>query len=263
MPVVTSHPAGTPSWVDLGAPDVDVAARFYSSLFGWSIEEGPPEAGGYRMCMLNGLPVAGLGPQMNSDVPPYWSTYVTVDDADKTTEVAKEAGGQVIVAPMDVFTAGRMAIYLDTVGAPVSVWQPGDHTGARLVNEPGTFCWNELMTREPGSAKDFYSRVFGWEPREESMPGGTYTIFYLGDRGVAGLMAMEGDAWPAEIPSNWLVYFAVDDCDASAARIVELGGEMKMPPMDIPTVGRFAVTTDPGGATLAIIKMTPQEGSSS
>jgi predicted enzyme related to lactoylglutathione lyase len=263
MPEVTSHPAGNPSWVDLGAPDVDAAALFYGALFGWDIQEGPPEAGGYRMCLLNGRPVAGLGPQMNQDVPPYWSTYITVDDADKTAALVAEAGGHVVVDPMDVMTFGRMAVFMDSVGAALSIWQPGEHIGAGIVGEPGSFCWNELMTRDPDTAKEFYNKVFGWEARDQEMPGGSYTMFFNGgDQGIAGLFKMEGDAWPAEMPSSWMVYFAVDDCDASAAKITELGGEIKMAPMDIPTVGRFAVATDPGGAAFEIIKLLPQGGSS-
>src|SRR5262245_5789291 len=112
MTVVTKYPAGTPSWVDLGTPDPDAGSQFYSGLFGWQIEEGPPEAGGYRMCMLNGQPVAGLGPQMNPDAPAAWTTYVSVDDADKSAALAREAGGQVLMEPFDVLTVGRMAIIL-------------------------------------------------------------------------------------------------------------------------------------------------------
>jgi uncharacterized protein len=82
---VTSYAPGTPSWVDLGTPDGAAGAAFYSGLFGWEINEGPPEAGGYRMCMFNGHAVAGMGPQMNPDMPPFWTTYVSVADADETT----------------------------------------------------------------------------------------------------------------------------------------------------------------------------------
>ena len=79
-----SYAPGTPCWIDLGIPDPDGAAAFYGALFGWACEEGPPEAGGYRMCMLRGHAVAGLGPQMNPDLPPFWSTYIAVADADAT-----------------------------------------------------------------------------------------------------------------------------------------------------------------------------------
>ena len=71
---------GVPSWVDLGSPDLAKSKEFYGGLFGWDTPEGPPEAGGYSVCTLNGKTVAGLGPQMNPDFPPAWMTYINVDD---------------------------------------------------------------------------------------------------------------------------------------------------------------------------------------
>jgi hypothetical protein len=253
MPIMTSYPAGTPSWVDLGAPDPEAAAAFYGELFGWDIQEGPPEAGGYRMCMLEGQPVAGLGPQMSPDQPTFWSTYVSVDDADKTAALVSEAGGQRLVAPMDVMNFGRMAVFLDAEGAAISIWQPRDMKGAGLVNEPGAFCWNDLGTRDPATAKAFYQRVFGWEAKPEPMGASPYEIFNLGDRGVAGLVVLDESA-PPDVPPHWNVVFAVEDCDASAAKISELGGSIIVAPADIP-VGRFAVATDVGGASFGIIKL--------
>src|SRR4051794_11976360 len=72
---ISSYPQGTPSWVDLGSPDLDATVAFYGGLFGWTSEEGPPEAGGYRMCLLDGVPVAGIGPLMSPEQPPMWTTY--------------------------------------------------------------------------------------------------------------------------------------------------------------------------------------------
>ncbi len=254
---VTSYAPGTPSWVDLGTPDPQAAAAFYSALFGWEISEGPPEAGGYRMCMLRGLPVAGLGPQMNAEMPPFWTTYVSVADADETTAAAAAAGGQVIVPPMDVLDVGRMAIFADTVGAVISVWQPRAHIGAGIVNEPGSICWNELATRDPGAAISFYDAVFGWVAHGTDMGDFVYTEFQVHDRPVAGMMPM-GPQFPAEVPSHWAVYFAVADADASVARVTELGGSVHVPPMDIPMVGRFALCQDPQGAMFHVLALAPE-----
>ena len=113
MAEMTKYEPGTPSWVDLGTPDPAEASRFYSDLFDWTIEEGPPEFGGYRMCLLDGKPVAGLGPQTNTDMPPYWTTYVTVADTDEIAAAITEDGGTIIVAPLDVMDAGRMAVASD------------------------------------------------------------------------------------------------------------------------------------------------------
>ncbi len=255
---VTSYAPGTPSWVDLGTPDAAGSAAFYSGLFGWEITEGPPEDGGYRMCMLNGHAVAGMGPQMNADMPPYWTTYVTVTDADETTAAAEANGGQVLVPPMDVMDVGRMAIYMDPTGAAISAWQARSHIGAGLVNEPGTLCWNELATRDTDAAEAFYTSVFGWGTDVTDMGDFSYTSFTVNGNMVAGMMPM-GDMYPPEVPSHWAVYFAVADCDASAAQVTELGGEVRSPPTDIPGVGRFAVCQDPQGAMFALMTMAPSE----
>lgn len=245
---------GTPSWVDLGTPDPGAAAAFYAALFGWDIEEGPPEAGGYRMCMLRGRPVAGLGPQQSEGMPPWWTTYISVSSADETAAAISENGGHVLVAPMDVMDVGRMAVASDPAGAMFSIWQPKSHHGAGIVNEPGTFCWNELTTRQPVSEVAFYTAVFGWEAVQSGGPM-PYVEFHLHDTSVAGMMEMSDGSFPPEMPDSWSVYFAVADCDAAAAKVAELGGSVIMDPTDIPP-GRFAVCSDPQGATFQIMAFT-------
>ena len=256
MPEVTKYPAGTPSWVDLGSPDPDAAASFYGDLFGWKVVQVEPveETGGYRMCHLRDNIVAGLGPLMGEGQPPSWTTYVSVDDADKTAARVSEAGGQVLVEPMDVMAAGRMAVFMDPTGAVFSIWQPGETIGAQLVNEPGTLCWNELATRDAETAKNFYSHVFDWTWQPMAVDGPEYWMFEVGGRVSGGLMPMVGDMWPADLPSHWMTYFAVDDADASAAKVTELGGNVSVPPTDIPP-GRFAVVSDPHGAVFSILKL--------
>lgn len=252
---IESYEPGTPCWVDLGSPDPAAAADFYSGLFGWEVVDQGPDAGGYRMALLRGRPVAGLGPQQQPDIPPYWTTYISVSDADAVTKSVQAAGGQVFLEPMDVFEFGRMAVFADTTGAPFSVWQPGTHIGAELVNEPGALCWNELATRDRAAAKAFYPAVFGWSPADVSGGPMDYTEWELGDRKIAGMLQMD-DRWPADVPSHWMVYFAVEDTDAVAARAQELGATILVPPTDIPP-GRFAVLNDPHGAAFSIITLNP------
>jgi uncharacterized protein len=248
------YPAGTPSWVDLGSRDLDDSKRFYGGLFGWTAEAGadPALTAGYSMFVLHGKVVAGLGKLTEEGAAPSWSTYVTVDDADRTLALAHEHGATVLVEPMDVLDAGRMATFVDPTGARLSVWQPGVHQGAQLVNEPGALCWNELATRDINAAKDFYKAVFGWVGDTNAFEGTTYTEWKLDDHSVGGMIQIDED-WPDEIPSHWIVYFHVDDCDVVAARAEELGGKVAVPPTDIPP-GRFAVIVDPQEAMFSIIQ---------
>jgi predicted enzyme related to lactoylglutathione lyase len=257
MPEMTKYDPGTPSWVDLGTPDPADARRFYSGLFGWTINEGPPEAGGYSICELDGKPVAGLGPQMNPEMPPWWTTYISVADAGETAAAITEDGGTLIVEPMDVMDVGRMAVAVDPTGAVFSIWQPRLHIGAGIVNDVNSFCWNELTTRDPQRSIEFYGAVFGWTASILTNVGApNYTEFHLGGRGIAGMMPMDGDSWPADMPNHWMVYFAVDDCDAAATRVAELGGTVVTSPTDVPP-GKFAVVKDPQGAVFSIIALHP------
>lgn len=250
MPKRTSHPAGTPSYIDIGSPDPDATAAFYGALFGWTVNNLGPDAGGYRMAQLGGDDVAGIGPQQ-APGPPYWTTYITVDNADDTTKKVEAAGGTVLVPPMDVMEAGRMAVFMDPNGAAFSVWQPGESIGAYRVNEHGTLCWNELNTRNFDAAKKFYSEVFGWDWTDNP----EYGEFKVGDKVVGGVMPMTPDRFPPEVPENWLVYFAVDDIDATVKKIDELGGKLMMEPFEAGGVGKMVVAGDPQGAAFAIIQM--------
>lgn len=250
---ITRYAPGTPSWVDIGVPDLAAAGAFYGGLFGWELEEPAADAGGYANARLRGKPVAGFGPQMNPG-PPHWSTYVTVDDVEATSELVTANGGSVIVAAMDVLEVGRMAIFADDTGSVFSVWQPGTHIGSELVNEPGTLTWNELTTRNPAEAKAFYGAVFGWEPDDHPMGDFDYTEWKLDGKVVGGMIPMVGPMWPAELPNHWMVYFGSSDTDATCARATELGGSVQVAPFDTPA-GKVAVLNDPAGAPFSVITL--------
>jgi uncharacterized protein len=255
MPEITSYEPGTPSWVDLGSPDVEASKVFYAGLFGWEAHTSPdPQAGGYTMFVLRDKSVAGLGPLFTEGDRPSWTTYMTTADADATASTVGQAGGTVIMPPFDVLDAGRMAVCLDNAGARFSIWQPGTHIGAELVNEPGTLTWNELATSDVDGAKAFYGTVFGWAGKTQDFDGTTYTMWLIGERPVGGMIQMN-ESWPADLRPHWMVYFAVADVDAAAARVTELGGSLPTGPKDA-SFGRFAVCTDPHGAVFSIVAPT-------
>lgn len=260
MPEFTSYAAGTPSWVDHAAKDVTASNAFYSGLFGWEPEDQGEEMGHYTIMRKGGKTVAGDMQVMVEGQPSAWVTYVCVEDAEKTVEVAKKAGATVFVEPMDVSDIGRMAVFADPTGAAIGIWQPKTFQGAELANEPGAFAWNELNTRDVPAAKTFYSEVFGWTPNDlDDMGGMNYTEWKLGDSSVAGMMSIP-DMVPAEVPAHWLVYFGVEDTDATVSTATGLGAAVMVPPTDIPP-GRFAVLSDPDGAVFAVIKLNPMGAS--
>lgn len=245
---------GVPSWVDIGSPDIEKAATFYSGLFGWECPPGPEEAGGYRVAMLKGRPVAGIGPQQMPG-PPVWASYMNVDDADAIVGKVTENGGQVFAPPMDVMTLGRMAFFADPQGAVFGVWQAKEFAGAGIVNEPGAFSWTELVTTDVDAAKAFYGEVLGWGGETHGEGAGAYTEWQVNGRSIGGMM-QKPPMMPAEVPPHWMVYFTVTDTDATIDQIKALGGSLVMGPMDIEP-GRFAVVVDPDGAAFAVITLNP------
>jgi predicted enzyme related to lactoylglutathione lyase len=257
MPTRTEHAPGTPSWTDLATPDLDASQSFYGALFGWDFETqdtGSPE-NPYVIASQGGKATAGmmrLTPEMQAGgMPPVWATYVTVADVDASAAKAVELGGSVVQPAMDVMDAGRMAVLVDPAGAAVCLWQARGSIGAELVNEPVSLTWNELMTPDVDAVTPFYEGLFGWKRDDQSMGDGPpYTLWMLGDRGVAGGMVppMEG------MPSFWGIYFSVADADATVAKAQELGATVLAGPMDIPDVGRFATLTDPQGAAFSVMK---------
>ncbi|HKB51381.1 MAG TPA: VOC family protein [Solirubrobacterales bacterium] len=262
MSQMTTYTPGTPSWVDLGTPDLEASADFYTALFGWDVpeSENAEQTGGYRQAMLGDKATAGMMPLMQEGQPPAWSTYVSVEDADATAAKVTEAGGTVMAEPMDVMDLGRMAIFADPTGAVFGIWQPGTFAGAGIVNEPGALSWNELNTRDPEAAKAFYGAVFGWDFEDNDMGEmGTYTTLKLGDAMVGGMLDMAGRGVPEEIPAHWQVYFAVEDTDAAVEQAKQAGGNVMVEPMEVPA-GRFAILTDPFGASFAVIALS--EGAS-
>ena len=248
MPEASKYDHGVPSWVDIGTPDLAAGLRFYQDLFGWEAQDMGEEAGRYNIVLKNGRQVAAISPAQDPG-PPRWTTYINVDDVDDIAKRVESAGGTVVVPPMDVMSAGRMAIFADTTGAVIAAWQPGEHTGAQLINEPGAFTWSELSTSDLAKSKAFYSEVFGWGW------GGSdeYAEAQVNGRTIGGVMPRSPDM-PAEVPDAWLVYFGSDDVDAQAKKASNKGATVVVQPTDIPNTGRFAVLIDPQGAAFALYK---------
>jgi predicted enzyme related to lactoylglutathione lyase len=254
---MVEHAPGTPSWLDLGSPDVEASRSFYESLFGWTSEAGAPEYGGYTTFYRDGKSVAAVGPLQSPEQPPVWTPYFATADAAATQAKVEEAGGKTLVPPMDVAPFGSMAIFTDSAGAAFGVWQPAEMKGADALYEgTGSANWFELSTRDLDGAKSFYPAVLGLSARQLDFPGGAYVLLEQDGKPYAGAMPMDPAQFPPEVPSYWGIYFEVDDVDAAVAKVTELGGSVVAPPMDMDP-GRLAFLKDQFGATFAVIKPNP------
>jgi uncharacterized protein len=255
--VRTAYDPGVPCWVDLSSTDVPAAVRFYGELFGWTARmSDDPEAGGYGQFYYADQAVAGVGPVQQEGVPTIWNVYISTDDAAALAARVKDAGGTVVAGPFPVLEQGTMAVFQSPDGSYVSAWQPRGHHGAELVNEPVSFCWNELVTRDVEAATRFYGPVFGWKPHTQDMGGFAYTEWQKGGESIAGMMAMDSD-FPAETPSHWATYFAVADLAATISKARDLGAAVLVERMEAPP-GPFGMLLDPQGAVFSVIQLHEQ-----
>ena len=257
MMITTQHAPGTFCWPELTTTDPQGAKKFYTSLFGWSFVDNDMGQGGtYTMLQLKGTEVGALYPlekeQLSRGVPPHWNSYVAVESADQAAAKAKQLGATVLMEPFDVMDVGRMAILQDPTGATFCVWQAKKHIGAGVLNEPGALCWTELMTSDTAKAEKFYTGLFPWKAEAMKSPKMTYTLFQRGTTSAGGMMQITPEM--GKMPSHWLVYFEVADCDGTVAKAKGMGAKITVPATDIPNMGRFAVLQDPQGAPFAIHK---------
>ncbi len=253
MTLRTGYPDGAPCWADLNTPDLAGAQRFYGALLGWTFDEPDPAMGHYSTARRDGKSVVGMAPkQPGMDMPSLWSVYLKTSDADASARRIEAGGGQLLVPPMEIPGQGRMLFAFDPTGAAFGMWEPATHTGAQLFDEPGAMCWHEVNSRDGAATDAFYRSLF---PYEQTQVGdGTnfdYTVWYLDGTAVGGRMQMTPD-W-GEVPPHWGIYFAVDNCDAAATKVAELGGKLMHGPFDSPH-GRIAVVADPYGATFSVIQ---------
>jgi uncharacterized protein len=243
MGEVTRYPAGTFCWIDLGTPDVPRARIFYGELFGWRFKEVP---GGYLMCRLDGKVVTGIH-EHSPEEGAHWSSYVSVEDIEDTTARAADLGGTVAQGPIDVGETARISVIRDPAGAEVCLWQAKGFIGADLVNEEGTWTWNELSAPDVEAAKSFYEALFGWEAQDvpSPMPRAGFSL----EGFLVGGVHAPAEGEPDE--PRWTVSFKVADADRTAEQVQRLGGRVLLPPMDVP-VGRFSVVADPAGAAFTV-----------
>ncbi len=164
---VTKHSPGTFCWADLATTDAGAAKSFYTQVFGWTAHDMPAgPAGVYTMLSKNGKNVCALylmsEEMREQQVPAHWLCYATIENADAAVAKVKELGGTVHQEPFDVMDAGRMAVVQDPTGAIFAFWEPKQHIGAEIINEPDSLCWFELQTKDVAAAEKFYTQLFGW-----------------------------------------------------------------------------------------------------
>jgi predicted enzyme related to lactoylglutathione lyase len=247
----TPWPAGTPCWIDLAVNDVDKASGFYERLFGWDIQAGSPEVGGYAICLKDGRAVAGISPlQDPGGTPSSWTTYLASDNADETVAKVQAAGGKVLLEPLDVMDVSRIAVAEDPAGAVFGIWQARAQIGIGLANEPGSLAWSDNSSPDFERSRAFYHSVFGYDYIHPSFDGFRLAIAGRGDGPVSIITEAE-----AGRRAQWSTVFRVEDPDKAVADTSHLDGQVIVPRFDTP-YGSGAVLRDNQGAVFAVTAMS-------
>ncbi len=241
-------------WHDLITEDSEAARRFYGGLFGWTFETTTGPRGAEYIVVRDGsVYIAGI---VTRPDPPdggefsRWLPYVSVADVDSSANRARAAGGEVVVAPVDV-RLGRVAVIVDPGGAVLGLARSaiGDPDEATTAAAPGRVVWTELLADDNAGAARFLEAVVGYEAHAVERRGGMYTMLRGGGVDRAGVLRNPTDWKP-----QWLTSFGVEDPAAAARRAAELGGEVLLEPTPEVRDGTLALVTDPSGAVLALQK---------
>ncbi|MFG2807919.1 VOC family protein [Streptomyces massasporeus] len=228
---------GVPCWVDAQLRDVEAGKRFYGELFGWTFED--EWFGSFTEALKDGEPVAALVRKVDGRLPTVWTVYFATPDAPTLARRIRDAGGQIVSAPVPAGDLGVTALVTDPEGAVFALWQPEEHPGFGKRHEPGTFAWAELYARDTEAANTFYGDLF-----REALFGPDAEP----DFGRAPV----SDVYPAEMPPHFLVHFAVEDVAAALEDVTRLGGRVQVPPFET-SYGEVAVVTDNQGASFALL----------
>ncbi|MEZ4322158.1 MAG: VOC family protein [Myxococcota bacterium] len=242
-------------WHDLMTTKPDAGREFYGALLGWTFtQEDMGEGGPYTM-IHDGTEATGGIVKMSEDdgLPSHWMLYVTVDDCEAAVAKAKSLGGACHVGPLDIPGTGRFAVLADDQGAYFSVIalkNEGAEKGPDARPANGQFCWYTVAVGDPAKAKAFYGALFGWECLEMSMGGDAKSeVFKRNGLPIAGIGPLNGAP-----TAYWSTAIAVDDLDAKHEKAIGLGATGLMPPMDLGTMGRMSLITDPAGATITLFQ---------
>ena len=262
-------------WRDLLTHDAEAAREFYGDLFGWSFENSGDSRGRYWDIKREGRTIASMLAVSRDEVKaPLWLVSVSVADVDAAAPRARDLGAAITVEPSELPERGRYAVIEDPAGAFLVLLRSnvGDPPDGLEVGS-GAWLWTELWSADAAAAVSFYERLLGYRSEpvasrlEDVSDGGEYVESVVGEEASVVFFAMySGETLRAgihqllgEAKSYWLPYVAVRDVPGLAARAVELGGTVFLPPEAVRN-GEAAILIDPTGAPFGIQEWPRVEG---
>ena len=241
-------------WYDLMTSDTQAAMRFYADVVGWTPQEsGSP---GYTALTMNGAGLAGLmaipEDAAAMGARPAWMGYIHVDDVPAMMDAVRAQGGKVLKGPVTIEGVITFAVVADPQGAAFLIANPIPKNAPPRPprTAPGNVGWHELCASDWQAVWPFYEKLFGWQKTTpvDMGPMGTYQLFSAGDGDIGGMMNRP----PAVPVSYWNFYFVVPSVEAAEKRIEAGGGQIMVPPMQVPGGGWILQAMDPQGAVFAL-----------
>ncbi len=236
-------------WFELYTTNVEASATFFTSLFGWTVDERDMGDGNiHRGWLNNGKGLGGLAEVETPGQPSHWVGFVHTESVTDAAARAAGTGGTVNIGRTDIGDTAAYGVVTDSQGTVVGLYE-GPTEADFDYTATGMFGWSETSANDVAASRAFYAEVFNWTAGQSmAMPEGEYHMLNLGDHPVIGLYQK-----PAEAPMcHWTHYVNVEDAAASIAKATALGGNVIVPATTIPGMVTFAVLTDPTGAIFGI-----------
>jgi predicted enzyme related to lactoylglutathione lyase len=239
-------------WYELVTNDMNKAVNFYKKVVGWDVKDAGMPGFTYMIFGKGGKDVGGMMTWAGAgapELPPEWMGHIHTTKLDEELKAVTDDGGTIVKPAQDIPGVGRFAVVLDPQKVKYLLFEPGKQEAPPRLGQMavGNVGWHELLTDDASKAFEYYSRHYGWQKDLAHDMGamGTYQTFrsdkplYTG-----GMMNRKGPGMPEGIPPHWQFYFIVDDIEAAQKRVIEAGGKIVLPPMDVPGGSRILQATD-------------------
>ncbi|HED66505.1 MAG TPA: VOC family protein [Planctomycetes bacterium] len=236
-------------WVELVAPDMGAAKRFYGGLYGWSFDDVETPGGPYSVIQTGNGMGGGIMP-LPEGMEASWMPYVAVENLEETLALAEAAGGAMLFPPTDLDDSGRIMWIQDVEGARLGLYQAGPQSPPTLAADPSGkhhVCFVEETVADAMQATSFYSKLFSWEFESITCGGTDYQVIDAGVEPKGGFLTKPEPS----MPSAWMPYVKVDDIEAALAAALTRGASLVVGRTEMEK-GAFAVYADPHGAHLGI-----------
>jgi predicted enzyme related to lactoylglutathione lyase len=249
-------------WYELVTNDLDKAVNFYKKVVGWDIKDSGMPGMKYMLFGKDGKDVGGMMTWAGADapeLPTQWMGHIHIAKLDEELKAVTADGGTIVKPAQDIPGVGRFAVVLDPQKVKYLLFEPGKQDAPPRLDQMavGNVGWHELLTDDQATAFDYYSKHYGWQKdlAHDMGPMGTYQTFRT-DRPLytGGMMNRKGPGMPEGIPPHWQFYFTVDDIEAAQKRVIEAGGEITLPPMDVPGGSRILQATDDQNGHFALMQ---------